>query len=157
RDRICSRNLDSSLKTLGLTVLKTPRKTPQACDLRALDRKCASRVFRFHDSDQRDPHSANAPVLGRPLQSRPPAFQPWTRNTGSPFHRKPSCKSSATVFQKIAESLRNPFLLGCITNTAWRKSRHDGLKTPECIFCGAQGICGSANWSSPTTGSRTTQ
>ena len=30
RDRIYSRELDSSLKTLGLTVLKTPRKAPQA-------------------------------------------------------------------------------------------------------------------------------
>ena len=30
RDRIYSRDLDSSLKTLGLTVLKTPRKSPQA-------------------------------------------------------------------------------------------------------------------------------
>jgi transposase InsO family protein len=30
RDRIYSRELDSSLKTLGLTVVKTPRKTPQA-------------------------------------------------------------------------------------------------------------------------------
>jgi hypothetical protein len=30
RDRIYSRDLDRSLKTLGLTVLKTPRKAPQA-------------------------------------------------------------------------------------------------------------------------------
>jgi hypothetical protein len=30
RDRIYSRDLDGSLKTLGLTVLKTPRKAPQA-------------------------------------------------------------------------------------------------------------------------------
>ena len=30
RDRIYSRDLDSSLKTLGLTVLKTPRQAPQA-------------------------------------------------------------------------------------------------------------------------------
>src|SRR5262249_48628811 len=55
--------------------------------------------------------------------------------------RRQSSKRSATVFKKIAGSLRNPFLVGCIMNTGWRKSRHDGsIQNGVCIFCGPQGF-----------------
>ena len=81
RDRIYSRDLDAALRTLGLTVLKTPYKTPQA---NAICER-SPRMLGFQYSDQRGTHSANAQVLGGTLQSCPPTFQSWTRDTGSEF------------------------------------------------------------------------
>ncbi len=45
--------LDTSLKTLGLAVLKTPYKSPQAnALLRKADWHCSAGVFGFHHSLQ---------------------------------------------------------------------------------------------------------
>src|SRR5262249_54080941 len=56
RDRIYSQDLDQSLKSLGLTVLKTPYQSPQAnafCErlIGSARREC----FGFYDSTQRNP------------------------------------------------------------------------------------------------------
>jgi putative transposase len=53
RDSIYSKDLDTSLKTLGLNILKTPYKSPQGqLVLRTTHWNRASRVSGFHDSHQ---------------------------------------------------------------------------------------------------------
>src|SRR4029077_1073492 len=50
-------------------------------------------------------------------------------------HRRPNCKRSDTVFQKIAESSRHQFLVDCITNTGWRKLlREEWHSRPPDVF-----------------------
>src|SRR5215471_7648247 len=56
-------------------------------------------MFGFHDSDQRDSHSPNAAMLGGPLQSCPPTFQSWTRNTGCEFSEG-RAPSAAPLYSK---------------------------------------------------------
>jgi hypothetical protein len=96
RDRIYSRDLDAGIKTLGLTVLKTPRKAPKAnaiCErwIGSARRECLG----LHDSDQRGTHSPNTEMLGATLQSRPPTLQSRTRNTRSEFAEVGATSNSA--------------------------------------------------------------
>jgi transposase InsO family protein len=86
RDRIYSRDLDAALRTLGLTVLKTPYKTPQAnaiCErwIGSVRRECLDFMIPISEAHIR----TNAQVLGGALQSRPPTLQSRSWNTGSEF------------------------------------------------------------------------
>ena len=105
----------------------------------ATKRKCSARMSGFYDSDQRDTYSPNAPMLGRPLQSRPPSFQSWTGNTGSEF-TEGRAASAAPLYSKRLPSR-------CDIHSWWAASRvpageicsmKDRFKTAECIFCGRQ-------------------
>src|SRR5262249_42052021 len=60
----------------------------------------------FHDSDKRDSHSPNAPMLGGPLQSSSPAFQSWTRNARSQFTESRVARA-APLYSKRLSSRRD--------------------------------------------------
>src|SRR5262252_2189150 len=94
---------------------------------------------RFHHSDQRGTHSANAQMLGGALQSRASALRSWTWNTGSEFTEG---RASSTT------ALHSEGLPSCgDIDPRWSASRvragenccmRIAVKIPECISCGGQ-------------------
>jgi hypothetical protein len=87
RDRIYSGDLDAALTTLGLTVLKTPPKSPQAnpiCErwIGSARRECLDFIIPISESHIRQTLRCWLEHYNR---ARPPTLQPWTRNTGSEF------------------------------------------------------------------------
>src|SRR5215470_8630203 len=78
-DSIYSKKLDSSLRTLGLRVLKTPYRSPQAnafCErlIGSARRECLD----FHDPRQRRPCPVDHETMGSSLQQVTSAFKPRT-------------------------------------------------------------------------------
>jgi hypothetical protein len=72
RDTIYSEGVDRTIEAMGLTVLKTPVRAPQAnALLRTRDRDVPSRMLRLHHCDQRTARSRHSSRVGRALQSRP--------------------------------------------------------------------------------------
>ena len=107
------------------------------CDLRALDRKRAPRMLGFHDSDKRDSHSPNAPMLGGPLQSRPPAFQSWTRDTGSEFTQG-RVASAAPLYSKGLPSRRDIYSWRATSRVPAAENCRMRIQNARMFFSGRQ-------------------
>jgi putative transposase len=84
RDRIYSEGVDRSLAAMGLTVLRTPVRAPQAnafCE--RLVGTIRREMLGFRDSSQRAASPTDSSTMGRALQSRPPTQQLGTGASGS--------------------------------------------------------------------------
>jgi hypothetical protein len=93
----CCQGIGSALKSMGLSILKTPfRAPPSERFLRTPRWKHAPRVFGFPDSAERQTPTGNSQGVGRSLQPRPPPLQPgaWhsrtlRRHTGGTNFKSP--------------------------------------------------------------------
>ena len=87
RDTIYSEGVDRTLESMGLTVLKTPVRAPQAnafCErvIGTIRRECLD----CHDSDERTARSRDSSGMGPSLQPRSATRELGARHSGG-FHR----------------------------------------------------------------------
>ena len=117
RDRIYCKDLDESLKTLGLTALKTPYRSPQAnsfCErlIGTARRECLDFIIPLNEAHVRRTLKLWAEHYnrGRPHSSLGPGIRTRT-------HRKQNFSLNGIAFQKTAALWRDRFLQACIMNT----------------------------------------
>src|SRR5215831_18217918 len=143
RDRIYSQDLDQSLKSLGLTVLKTPYKSPQAnafCErlIGSARRECFDFMIPLNEptSDRRLNPGPAITIVDDLIPASDRAHQ-------IRVGRRPSFKSNDIAFQKAATLCRFQFWVVYITNTGLRRLRHDSpIFTGKLgsINCGRQAL-----------------
>jgi hypothetical protein len=83
RDNIFAKHLDESIGRLGITVLKSPPRSP----VRACHRHDSARVFGLADSAVRIASTIHAEILDSSLQYRASAHGAGSRRPRSPVHR----------------------------------------------------------------------
>src|SRR5262245_21870528 len=82
RDTIYSEGVDRTLEGMGLTVLKTPVRAPQANAFCERVIGTVRRVLGLHDSDERTARSRYSSRVGASLQLRPATRKFGTRHSG---------------------------------------------------------------------------
>jgi len=139
RDRIYSRELDASLKSLGVTVLKTPYKSPQAnafCErlIGSARRDCLDFMIPFNEA-----HVRKFSSPGRRTTTGDVLIPVWAREYQIGVLRRRSFKPTVIRFLRTVVWLSLQFSAACITTIAYKKSPHDNAESPRIHFCGRQG------------------
>ena len=126
RDTIYSESVDRTLVAMGLAILKTPARVPQAntfCErlIGTIRRECLDFVILMTERDVRAIRRdwIRHDNRGRPHSSLARAFLKVLRSTGT------TASQGVIGFRRAIVSLRHRSSVGCITNIVWSRRRRE--------------------------------
>jgi transposase InsO family protein len=138
RDGIYSEGVDATLTAMGLTILKTPVRAPQAnayCErlIGTIRRECLDWVIPLNEQ-----HVRRVLVEWSLITTTDARMRVWDLASRIRRARRPASVHLIVACRSALESSRSRCWAGCITSTDWHSLHETGNGISRRLFCGSQ-------------------